>query len=65
MNERPERPALRLVSDRVASWEWESFPRRPSEPRLRQRRLQNQGEGNDISSPKATPSVGHNPHQRE
>jgi hypothetical protein len=26
------RPSLTLVSDRVASWEWESFPRREPKP---------------------------------
>jgi hypothetical protein len=31
--------SLRLVSDRVASWEWESFPRRAESPRYRQRGL--------------------------
>ena len=30
---------LRLVSDRVASWEWESFPRLAVRPRYRQRAL--------------------------
>jgi len=33
------RPSLRLVSDRVASWEWESIPRREQSPRYRQRGL--------------------------
>ena len=31
---------LRLVSDRVASWEWESFPRLAVRPRYRQRGLE-------------------------
>ena len=30
---------LTLVSDRVASWEWESFPRRTQGSRYRQRGL--------------------------
>ena len=30
---------LRLVSDRTASWEWESFPRLALRPRYRQRGL--------------------------
>ena len=30
---------LQLVSDRVASWEWESFPRLTPRPRYRQRGL--------------------------
>jgi hypothetical protein len=30
---------LRLVSNRVAAWEWESIPRRAQHPRYRQRRL--------------------------
>ena len=30
-------PPLRLVSDRTASWEWESFPRLALRPRYRQR----------------------------
>jgi hypothetical protein len=32
-------PSLRLVSDRVASWEWESCPRLAQRPRYRQRGL--------------------------
>ena len=32
-----QEPAIRLVSERVASWEWESLPRR--EPRRARERL--------------------------
>ncbi len=32
-------PRLRLVSDRMKSWEWESFPRLAVRPRYRQRGL--------------------------
>ena len=32
-------PLLRLVSDRTAPWEWESFPRPAVRPRCRQRGL--------------------------
>ena len=42
MNDQPtiiSRAGLRLVSDRVASWEWESFPRYAQRPRYRQRAL--------------------------
>jgi hypothetical protein len=34
-----DQPRLRLVSDRVAAWEWESFPRGTMRPRYRQRGL--------------------------
>ena len=34
-----DEPRLRLVSDRTASWEWESIPRFEPRPRYRQRAL--------------------------
>jgi hypothetical protein len=34
-----QEPTIRLVSERVASWEWESFPRLALRPRYRQRGL--------------------------
>jgi hypothetical protein len=34
-----EPPPVRVVSDRTASWEWESIPRDMPRPRCRQRGL--------------------------
>jgi hypothetical protein len=41
-------PPLRLVSDRTASWEWESYPRRepkPARERLSPLRKREKGDG--------------------